>query len=380
MKKQFLAMVLAGALALSFISCTKKEETTAAATTAAASAETTTAAAETTTAASETPSLTKEDYNYMLNEQGLIDGYTASDYVDIPDLAKVSFKKSDYQLTDDEMDYYLSNLTSYLATEVTDRAVEDQDYVSIDYVGYVDGKTSDGMQATDSVVQAGTDQFIDDFLYQIIGHKPGDKFDVEVTFPDPYENNTDLSGKDAVFTVTINYIYEVPELTDAVVTENLAFVQEYFNNTDIKTVQDIKDFINDYYFESEYESGIYSYFYKNLTLKKDLDDALTSYGKNYLNCSFVSSYSMTIEQIIANNDLDANYFDEQIIAETKMALFFQAIAEKQGFTVSREDMEEYFGADYVDTYIETYGQGYMSCILLQRKAMAYIREQVKLEQ
>ena len=55
-----------------------------------------------------------------------------------------------------------------------------------------------------------------DFLDQLIGHAPGENFDINVTFPDPYTNNTDLSGKDAVFNITINYIEEkiTPEFDD----------------------------------------------------------------------------------------------------------------------------------------------------------------------
>ncbi|MFQ9679769.1 MAG: FKBP-type peptidyl-prolyl cis-trans isomerase [Ruthenibacterium lactatiformans] len=75
----------------------------------------------------------------------------------------------------------------------------------------------DGGTASSQSVQAGSAQFIDDFLTQIIGHTPGETFDVEVTFPDPYENNPDLAGKDAVFEVTINYIEGedvTPEFSD----------------------------------------------------------------------------------------------------------------------------------------------------------------------
>ena len=72
-------------------------------------------------------------------------------------------------------------------------------------------------------VTIGVTQYIDDFLEQLIGHKPGESFDVEVTFPDEYPNNEDLAGKDAVFAVTVNYIVEqvTPELTDDFVQENL---------------------------------------------------------------------------------------------------------------------------------------------------------------
>ena len=88
--------------------------------------------------------------------------------------------------------------------------VEDGDTVNIDYVGSVDGVEFDGGNTqgmgTDLVIGSGS--YIDDFEEQLIGAHPGDEVDVYVTFPDPYQNNTDLSGKEALFEVTINGIYQ----------------------------------------------------------------------------------------------------------------------------------------------------------------------------
>ena len=58
------------------------------------------------------------------------------------------------------------------------------------------------------ILVIGSGSYIDDFEDQLIGAHPGDTVEVNVTFPDPYSLNTDLSGAEAVFTVTINGIYE----------------------------------------------------------------------------------------------------------------------------------------------------------------------------
>ena len=92
----------------------------------------------------------------------------------------------------------------------TSLTVEDGDTVNIDYVGSVDGIEFEGGstqgQGTDLVIGSGS--YIDDFEEQLIGAHPGDEVDVYATFPDPYNNNPDLSGKEALFEVTINGIYE----------------------------------------------------------------------------------------------------------------------------------------------------------------------------
>ena len=53
----------------------------------------------------------------------------------------------------------------------------------------------------------GSGSYIDNFEEQLIGAHPGDKVEVTVTFPDDYQA-TDLAGKEAVFDVTVNGIYE----------------------------------------------------------------------------------------------------------------------------------------------------------------------------
>ena len=91
----------------------------------------------------------------------------------------------------------------------TSLEVKDGDTVNIDYVGKIDdvafdGGSTDG-NGTDLVIGSGS--YIDNFEEQLIGAHPGDKVEVKVTFPDDYQA-TDLAGKEAVFDVTVNGIYE----------------------------------------------------------------------------------------------------------------------------------------------------------------------------
>ena len=87
--------------------------------------------------------------------------------------------------------------------------VKDGDTVNIDYVGKIDGTAFDGGSTdgngTDLVIGSGT--YIDNFEEQLIGAHPGDEVEVTVTFPDDYGVD-DLNGKEAVFDVTVNGIYE----------------------------------------------------------------------------------------------------------------------------------------------------------------------------
>lgn len=80
------------------------------------------------------------------------------------------------------------------------------DTAVIDFVGYLDGKEFDGGSANNYFIELGSNLFVDDFEQQIVGHKVGDKFDVNVTFPDNYENES-LKGKDVVFKVTLHEVW-----------------------------------------------------------------------------------------------------------------------------------------------------------------------------
>ena len=91
----------------------------------------------------------------------------------------------------------------------TSLTVESGDTVNIDYVGTVDGVEFEGGSTdgagTDLVIGSGS--YIDGFEDQLIGAHPGDTVEVNVTFPEDY-GVEDLNGKAAVFTVTVNGIYE----------------------------------------------------------------------------------------------------------------------------------------------------------------------------
>ena len=91
----------------------------------------------------------------------------------------------------------------------TSLEVKDGDTVNIDYVGSIDGVEFAGgnTQGMGTQLVIGSHSYIDDFEEQLIGHKVGEEVDVLVTFPEDYGKD-DLNGKEALFKVVINGIYE----------------------------------------------------------------------------------------------------------------------------------------------------------------------------
>ena len=117
-------------------------------------------------------------------------------------------KKDD---TDTGSDSTVTESQTESAELLTDKSltVKNGDTVNIDYVGSIDGVEFEGgnTQGYGTDLTIGSGMYIDDFEEQLIGAHPGDEVDVVVTFPEEY-GNAELNGKEALFKVIINGIYE----------------------------------------------------------------------------------------------------------------------------------------------------------------------------
>ncbi len=98
---------------------------------------------------------------------------------------------------------------------VEDRPAQDGDIVTMDYEGFIDGKSFPGAQGKDYPLMIGSGAFIPGFEEQLIGAKVDEPTEVNVTFPENYSNK-ELIGKDALFKCVVHKIEkkEVPELDD----------------------------------------------------------------------------------------------------------------------------------------------------------------------
>ena len=97
------------------------------------------------------------------------------------------------------------------------RAAKKADTVNIDFTGKKDGVAFDGGTAEGFDLELGSGSFIPGFEEAIIGHKTGEEFDVDLSFPKDYHAK-DLAGEKVVFTVKINSVNEAsePELNDEI--------------------------------------------------------------------------------------------------------------------------------------------------------------------
>ncbi|MFZ7229143.1 trigger factor [Avibacterium avium] len=153
--------------------------------------------------------------------------------VELKGLDQIKVEKPVVEISEADIDKMVDVLRKQQATwEETQEPAKADDRVTIDFVGTVDGEEFEGGKATDFVLAMGQGRMIPGFEEGIIGHKAGDQFDIDVTFPEEYHAEN-LKGKAAKFAITLKKVevMVLPELTDE-------FVAKFGPNT--KTVADLR--------------------------------------------------------------------------------------------------------------------------------------------
>ncbi len=141
---------------------------------------------------------------------------TVKPEISIDNYKGIEADKGDASVCADDVKKELASMQERNARVVTvdDRKAKKNDIAVIDFEGFVDGVAFDGGKGENYELTLGSGQFVPGFEEQIIGHKTGDEFDVNVTFPTEY--TPELAGKEAVFKVVLHEIKmkELPTLDD----------------------------------------------------------------------------------------------------------------------------------------------------------------------
>ena len=153
--------------------------------------------------------------------------------ITLGDYKSVKVEKEALDVNDEKVNAEIEIMRSNagkLKEVADDEAAKDKDVANINFEGFVDGEAFDGGKAKGFDLTLGSKSFIDTFEDQIIGHKKGDEFDVNVTFPEEYHAEN-LKGKPAVFKIKLNSIKRKEE---AELNEDLAKELGYDSVEDLK--------------------------------------------------------------------------------------------------------------------------------------------------
>ena len=318
------------------------------------------------------------DYDYQnfsysdgLDENGYWSGVKALDYVTLPeDYAAIPISRSDVEPSNEDVQAQIDNILSQNSTtQEVNRAAADGDTVNIDYSGTVDGVAFTGGTYSGYNLVLGSNTFIDGFEDQIIGHNPGETFNVTVTFPEGYDDSTDadgntvvLSNKEAVFSVTLNSVSEevLPELTDEWVDTN------YGTTDNVHSVEELRALYQKLLYEDNLHTALMDYLLENSTFKSIPQEISDYQIKQCLNYYYTMAnyygYDLDtfVNSLMGYDNADAMLQDlsSGIEKYAKEALLYQAVAEAAGITPTQEQIDNY------SAYTETYGANYCTMVAL----------------
>ncbi|MBV6306016.1 trigger factor [Candidimonas humi] len=135
--------------------------------------------------------------------------------VSVPDLAALQVKRAHTDVGDAQVQHTVDILrkqrANYEARE--GRAAQDDDRVTLDFVGTIDGTPFEGGSAEKFPFVLGQGRMLPEFETAVRGMKAGEKKTFPLAFPEDYAGK-EVAGKTAEFTVTVTEVAEpvLPEV------------------------------------------------------------------------------------------------------------------------------------------------------------------------
>ena len=266
--------------------------------------------------------------------------------VSVKDYKGIEAEKEEVAVSAEDVEAELARMQTRNARQVSvEREAKKGDVVNLDFEGFVDGVAFEGGKGEKFDLELGSGMFIPGFEEQLEGKHVGDECDVNVTFPEAY-NEKSLAGKPAVFKCKINEIKEnqKPELDD----EFAKDVSEF------DTIAELKADIEKKMVESKQSSADTAFQERVMdkvieNMEAEIPDAMVetqldrvaedfSYrlamqGMEFE--SYLKMTGMTMEQF-------RSVFAPQALRQVKIRLALEKIAELEGMDITEEDLNAEF--------------------------------------
>lgn len=268
--------------------------------------------------------------------------------VELGEYKGIEVEKLDSDVTDEEV---MNQINALLDQNQTlelreDGILEEGNTAIFDFDGYHNGEPFEGGKAENFELEIGSGQFIPGFEEQMVGLKAGEEKDINVTFPEQYHAEN-LAGEDAVFKVKLHEVKRkvAPELNDEWVTTL---------NRDEKTLDELKASIKEDIKASKENQN------KNASLEKALEIIATNTKvdvpvemvdfetkqqlKNIENQA--KQYGIDFKTYITLTGMTEEQLKEQLNEESAKrvlnSLIIEAIAKKEAFEVTEDEVEDKF--------------------------------------
>ncbi|CAM3397896.1 trigger factor [Pseudostreptobacillus hongkongensis] len=266
---------------------------------------------------------------------------------ELPQYKGLNVELEEVSVTDEEVNEEIKKMLERAKTFVkAEREVAELgDVAIIDFEGFVDGVAFDGGKAEGHRLELGSKTFIDNFEEQIVGHKIGEEFDVNVNFPEAYHSE-ELKGKPAVFKIKLNAL-EVPKLPE--------LDEEFAKGMGYTSVQELKDSVKGNVLSSKESKAKEAKLDKvveqvvnatevevpSILVEKDIDNYLGGFANQ------LKMQGMTFEQFLSmsGNTLEKmrESLRENATKSVKSGFVFSKIADVEGITVTDEEFNHELG-------------------------------------
>ena len=227
--------------------------------------------------------------------------------------------------------------------EVTDRAVQDKDEVTLDFEGFVDGVAFEGGKGEDYPLTIGSGSFIPGFEEQLIGAEIDKEVEVNVTFPKEYHSE-ELAGKDATFKCTVHTIKakELPELDDEFASEvSECETMDAYRAEVKKNIKERKERTG----KEKKENQAVDQAIENAQM--DIPEAMIEFQVRQMADDFarrIQQQGLTVEQYFQFTGMTAEKMMEEMRPQAeksiKTRLVLEAIVKAENIEVSDERVEE----------------------------------------
>ncbi len=269
---------------------------------------------------------------------------TTKPEVEIKDYLGIEAEKVVNAVTDEDVDAEIKKALekNVRIINVDDRAACKGDEVVIDFEGFKDGVPFEGGKAEKFELTLGSGQFIPGFEEKVEGHKIGEEFDIDVTFPEDYASE-ELKGAAAVFKIKLHEIRgkELPEFDDDFVKDTSEFesVDEYKADVRAKLEKAAADKA-----DNEFEKNIFDKVIENMQAEvpecmytnramemvREMEQRLSAQGISFdMYCNITGQTADTVVET----------FKKQAEPQVKLRLALEKIVELEKIEASDEEAE-----------------------------------------
>ena len=287
-------------------------------------------------------------------------------YVTLGDYKNMEVTVVETKVDEDELAYMISYYESQLAVpeDVTGRPLQEGDIAQLDYSGRIKetDEVFEGGTAEGQTLEIGSGSFIEGFEDGMVGMEIGETRELELTFPDPYYNNEELSGVPVIFTVTLNGIQVPGKLTDEVIKE--------LGIEDVETVEQFRTYLETNMRENAeaetlaaVESTTSGLAKENATFAEELPEKMMErYVYMMERSAYLQAQSQgyTAEELIGQTMMMEGFTgtaDEYLTSraeeQVKELLVYEAISRAEDIAPSNEELTEGIAEILLQTGFET---------------------------